>query len=69
MATTAPVTGFDTTAREGKGLWARIADGLTLAFEARAIYRLEQEAGHLMTEEHLRSMKAEYNKRRAALGH
>jgi hypothetical protein len=25
--------------------------GLTLAFEARAIYRLEQEAGHLMTEE------------------
>jgi DNA-binding transcriptional MocR family regulator len=43
--------------------------GLTLAFEARAIYRLEQEAGHLMSEEHLRSMKAEYNKRRAALAH
>ena len=69
MATTAPITGFETTASEGKGVLTRIAAGLMLAFEARAIYRLEQEASHLLSEESLRNMKAEYNKRRAALAH
>lgn len=68
MATTAPITGFQTTAQQGKGLFTRIAEGMMLAFEARAIYRLEQEAGHLLSEQHLRNMKAEYHKRRAALG-
>jgi hypothetical protein len=70
MATTAPITGFDTTAtrRQGRSGPA-LLHGLMLAFEARAIYRLEQEAGHLLSEESLRSMKAEYNKRRAALAH
>ncbi|MDX1718078.1 MAG: hypothetical protein R3287_14305 [Anderseniella sp.] len=69
MATTAPITGFESSASEGKSVLARIAQGLMLAFEARAIYRLEQEAGHLLSEENLRNMKSEYNKRRAALDH
>lgn len=37
MASTAHITDFQTTGVEGKGVLARIAAGLMLAFEARAI--------------------------------
>lgn len=66
MAGTAQITDFNTTDIEGKGVLARIYAGLLLAFEARAIYRVEQEAGHLISETQLNAMKADYMKRRAA---
>lgn len=67
MASTAQITDFQSTGVEGKGLLARIAAGLMLAFEARAIYRVEQEAGHLLTEQQIAAMKADFARRRSAL--
>ncbi len=67
MASTAQLTDFQSTSTEGKSLLARIGAGLMLAFEARAIYRVQQEAGHLLTEEQIRRMKADFERRRATL--
>jgi hypothetical protein len=38
-----------------------------LAFEARAIYRVQQEAGHLLTAKQISRMKADFERRRATL--
>jgi hypothetical protein len=67
MASTAHITDFQATGVEGKGFLARIAAGLMLAFEARAIYRVEQEAGHLLSEDQIKRMKADFARRRAAI--
>jgi hypothetical protein len=67
MASTAQLTDFQSTSTEGKSLLARIGAGLMLAFEARAIYRVQQEAGHLLTEEQISRMKADFERRRATL--
>jgi hypothetical protein len=67
MASTAHITDFQTTGVEGKGVLARIAAGLMLAFEARAIYRVQQEAGHLLTEQQIAAMKADFARRKAAV--
>lgn len=65
MASTAHISDFQSA--EGKGLLARIGAGLMLAFEARAIYRVEQEAGHLLSEGQIARMKADFERRRAAV--
>jgi len=67
MASTAQITDFQSTSNEGKSLLARIGAGLMLAFEARAIYRVQQEAGHLLTEQQINRMKADFERRRNAL--
>lgn len=67
MASTAHIADFEATGVEGKGVLARIAAGLMLAFEARAIYRVEQEDGHLLTAEQINHMKADFARRRAAI--
>ncbi|MEE4236509.1 MAG: hypothetical protein V2I51_07270 [Anderseniella sp.] len=67
MASTAQLTDFQSTSTEGKSLLARIGAGLMLAFEARAIYRVQQEAGHLLTAEQISRMKADFERRRATL--
>ena len=56
---------FPTTSVEGKSTLSRIYQGLLLAFEARAIYRVQQEAGHLLTPKQLEAMQQDYLKRRA----
>ncbi len=66
MATTTHFAPFPTATVEGKSTLSRIYQGLLLAFEARAIYRVQQEAGHLLTEKQLETMKQDYLKRRTA---
>ena len=66
MARTAHISGFQSSETECKSLLARIGSALMMAFEARAIYRVQQEAGHLLSEKQLASMKAEFEKRHAA---
>ncbi len=67
MASTAQITDFHSGSTEGRSLLSRIGAGLMLAFEARAIYRVQQEAGHLLTEAQLNRMKADFERRRMAL--
>ena len=66
MATTTQFGQFPTASLEGRSTLWRIYQGLLLAFEARAIYRVQQEAGHLLTAKQLAAMQQDYLKRRAA---
>lgn len=68
MAATAHLNQFhsaDRVVESKQGFFARLMTRVLLNSEARAIHRLEVEAGHLLGSDHLRQIKADFAVRKA----
>ena len=68
MAVTAQINQFhsaDRTGENGRGFFTRLMTRIALISEARAIYRLETEAAHLLGSDQLRQIKADFAARKA----
>lgn len=63
MATTAQITDFETSGHKEGGFFVHLGKKFMLAAEARAILRIEQEAGHMLTEEQVERMKRDFAQR------
>ncbi len=51
-----------------RGFFARLMTRICLVSEARAIHRLEMEAGHLLSADHLLQIKTDFAARKAKAG-
>ena len=67
MAVTAQFSEFhtSTTSKNSRDFLTRLVTRIFLNCEARAIHRLEIEAGHLLDADQLRQIKAEFAARKA----
>jgi hypothetical protein len=69
MATTAQLNQFPSTADAGvtgQGFLSRLLHRVMIAGEARAIYRLERDYSHMLGDDHIKQIKADFAVRKAS---